>query len=219
MNFRNICVDAANGHTEYFVKRVRQIRDYFPSSVLMAGNVVTSEMVQELVLSAGVEIIKCGIGSGSVCKSRIVAGVGYPQLSCILECSEAAHGLKAFVCSDGGCVYPGDLAKAFGAGADFVMLGGMLAGHKECSSETEFFGMSSEEAMNRFNGGVASYRASEGKSVKLESRGNVEKTLLDIQGGLRSACTYVGAEKLKHLGKCTTFLKVNRTHNKVFEGK
>ncbi len=155
----------------------------------------------------------------SGCETRPKTGVGYPQLSCVLECAEAAHGLKAFVCSDGGCVYPGDLAKAFGAGADFVMLGGMLAGHKECSSETEFFGMSSETAMNKFNGGVADYKTSEGRSVKLEPRGNVEKTLLDIQGGLRSACTYVGAEKLKHLGKCTTFLKVNRTHNKVFEGK
>jgi GMP reductase len=220
----NVCVDVANGYTEAFIRFVRKLRAEFPSITLMAGNVVTGEMTEELILD-GVDIVKVGIGPGSVCTTRKVAGVGYPQLSAIIECADAAHGLRGLICADGGCTSPGDLAKAFGAGADFVMLGGMLAGHDECVSDIvdldgerkmRFYGMSSREAMNRYAGGVADYRASEGKEVLLECRGPVDDTLQEILGGMRSACTYVGAGKLKELSKRTTFVRVTQQVNEIF---
>jgi len=225
---RFICLDVANGYTKYFVDRCRQIREACPDSVLMAGNVCTPEMVQELLLSGGVDMVKIGIGPGSACTTRIVTGVGYPQLSATAECADAAHGLKGHIVADGGCTTSGDVAKAFGAGADFVMLGGMLAGHDECEGEwvvdgegrrisMGFYGMSSEEAMRRFDGGVAEYRAPEGRSAKVPYRGPVSDTLDDIMGGLRSACTYVGTENLKDFSKCCKFIRVNRTHNRIFE--
>jgi len=225
-----ICLDVANGYTKYFVEKCKKLRDDFPDSVIMAGNVCTSEMVNELILMGGVDIVKVGIGGGSVCTTRIVTGVGVPQLSAIIECADAAHGLRGHVVSDGGCIMPGDISKAFGAGADFVMLGGMLSGHDECEGDWEFdengnrkflkfYGMSSEEAMNKFNGGKENYKASEGRCVKVKYKGCVEKTIEEILGGVRSTCTYVGTEKLKDLSKCTTFIRVNNTHNKVFEAK
>jgi len=223
-----LCLDVANGYTRFFVERCRVLREMCPGSAIMAGNVCTPEMVQELLLSGGVDIVKIGIGPGSACTTRVVAGVGYPQLSATIECADAAHGLKGHIVADGGCTTPGCVAKAFAAGADFVMLGGMLAGHDECESEWEldaegsrvamsFYGMSSREAMDRFNGGVAPYRASEGRSVKVPYRGPVEHTVQEILGGLRSACTYVGTENLKDLSRCCKFVRVNRTHNTVFE--
>jgi GMP reductase len=190
----------------------------------MAGNVVTGEMVEELILS-GADIVKIGIGPGSVCTTREKTGVGYPQLSAIIECADAAHGLGGQVCADGGCTTPGDVAKAFAAGADFVMLGGMFAGHDECSGEMvkidgkqfkRFYGMSSTEAMEKHHGTVADYRASEGRSVNVPYRGPVKNTVLDILGGLRSTCTYVGAHRLKELSKRTTFIRVTRQLNEVF---
>nr|KAF6378213.1 guanosine monophosphate reductase [Myotis myotis] len=191
---------------------------------LQAGNVVTGEMVEELILS-GADIIKVGVGPGSVCTTRTKTGVGYPQLSAVIECADSAHGLKGHIISDGGCTCPGDVAKAFGAGADFVMLGGMFSGHTECAGEVIerdgqklklFYGMSSETAMKKHAGGVAEYRASEGKTVEVPYRGDVENTILDILGGLRSTCTYVGAAKLKELSKRTTFIRVTQQHNTVF---
>ena len=190
----------------------------------MAGNVVTGEMVEELIL-AGADIIKVGIGPGSVCTTRVKTGVGYPQLSAIVECADAAHGLGGHIISDGGCRVPGDVAKAFGGGADFVMLGGMLAGHAESGGEIvevegkkfrQFYGMSSKTAMDKHAGGVAGYRASEGKTVQVPYRGSVAETVRDILGGVRSACTYVGASKLKELSKRTTFIRVAEQHNEVF---
>jgi GMP reductase len=181
-------------------------------------------MVEELLL-AGADIIKVGIGPGSVCTTRVKTGVGYPQLSAIIECADAAHGLGGQIVSDGGCKVPGDIAKAFGGGADFVMLGGMLAGHTESGGKTieikgqkfkQFYGMSSETAMNKHVGGVAEYRASEGKTVEIPYRGPVENSLQDILGGLRSTCTYVGANRLKELTKRTTFIRVQEQHNEVF---
>ncbi|NXX59796.1 GMPR1 reductase, partial [Scopus umbretta] len=189
-----------------------------------AGNVVTGEMVEELILS-GADIIKVGIGPGSVCTTRIKTGVGYPQLSAVIECADSAHGLKGHIISDGGCSCPGDVAKAFGAGADFVMLGGMFAGHDQCAGEVMekngkkvklFYGMSSDTAMKKHAGGVAEYRASEGRTVEVPYRGDVELTILDILGGLRSTCTYVGAAKLKELSRRTTFIRVTQQHNQVF---
>ncbi|XP_062604696.1 GMP reductase 2-like [Saccostrea cucullata] len=219
-----ICVDVANGYSEHFVQFVRDVRKTFPKHTIMAGNVVTGEMVEELILS-GADIIKVGIGPGSVCTTRKKTGVGYPQLSAVLECADAAHGLGGHIISDGGCTCPGDVAKAFGAGADFVMLGGMFAGHTESGGEMIeengkkfklFYGMSSATAMKKHAGGVAEYRASEGKTVQIEYKGDVDGTLQDILGGLRSTCTYVGAGKLKELSRRTTFIRVTQQLNEVF---
>lgn len=221
---RFICIDVANGYSEHFVQFVRKTRASYPDKIIIAGNVVTGEMVEELLLS-GADIIKVGIGPGSVCTTRVKTGVGYPQLSAIIECADAAHGLGGQIISDGGCAVPGDVSKAFGAGADFVMLGGMLAGHEESGGELierngekfkQFYGMSSETAMKKHVGGVAEYRASEGKTVAIPFKGHVENTLQDILGGIRSTCTYVGAQRLKELTKRTTFIRVAEQENQVY---
>lgn len=222
---KNICIDVANGYSELFSDFVKSIRQEFPDKTIMAGNVVTGEMVEALIL-AGADIVKVGIGPGSTCITRKITGVGYPQLSAIIECADAAHGLSALICSDGGCTVSGDVVKAFGAGADFVMLGGMLAGTDESGGDLierdgqkykKFYGMSSETAMKKYNGGMADYRASEGKTVEVPYKGNVDYTIQEILGGLRSACTYIGAARLKDLSKCTTFVRVTEQLNNVFE--
>jgi GMP reductase len=235
-----ICIDVANGYQERFGDFVQKVRETFPHCTIIAGNVVTADMTQELILR-GADIVKVGIGPGSVCTTRIQTGCGYPQLSAIIECSDAAHGLGGHIIADGGCTCPGDVAKAFGAGADFVMLGGMLAGHiegggtvihksfvsNELSNETgtqyvdtkdyvKFYGMSSDTAMEKHHGGVANYRSSEGRTVEIPFKGSVNDTVLDLLGGIRSTCTYVGAPSLKQLSKCTTFIRVNRQINDIF---
>ena len=221
---RYVCIDVANGYTESFVRFVKKIRERHPHLVIMAGNVVTGEMTEELILS-GADIVKVGIGPGSVCTTRKVTGVGYPQLSAIIECADAAHGLEGHICADGGCASVGDIAKAFGGGADFVMLGGMLAGHAESGGDVverdgrkfqSFYGMSSKTAMERYSGGVAKYRAAEGREVLVPFRGPVADTLQEILGGVRSACTYVGARRLRELSKRTTFVRVAQQGNDVF---
>ncbi|BCS52999.1 GMP reductase [Geobacter sp. SVR] len=219
-----ICLDVANGYTEIFVDYIAKVRSAFPDKTIVAGNVVTGEMVEELLLS-GADIVKVGIGPGSVCTTRVKAGVGYPQLSAVIECSDAAHGLGGRIVSDGGCICPGDVAKAFGGGADFVMLGGMFAGHDESAGDLVerdgrqyklFYGMSSATAMDKHAGGVANYRASEGKTVEVPYRGPIVETVKDILGGVRSACTYVGAAALKELTKRTTFILVEEQENQAF---
>jgi GMP reductase len=219
-----VCIDVANGYHENFATFVKRVRSAWPQLVIMAGNVVTGEMTEELILS-GADIVKVGIGPGSVCTTRKMTGVGYPQLSAVIECADAAHGLGGHICADGGCTTPGDVAKAFGGGADFVMLGGMFAGHDECAGEVveregrsskRFYGMSSKAAMSRYAGGVAEYRAAEGKEVLVPYRGPVALTVQEILGGVRSACTYVGARQLKELSKRTTFVRVTQQLNEVF---
>ncbi|XP_058806277.1 GMP reductase 1-like [Phymastichus coffea] len=219
-----ICIDVANGYSQHFVEYVRKVRAQFPDHTIMAGNVVTGEMVEELILS-GADIIKVGIGPGSVCTTRMKTGVGYPQLSAVIECADAAHGLKGHIISDGGCTCPGDIAKAFGAGADLVMAGGMFAGHDECGGDVIekdgkkvklFYGMASSTAMKKHVGGVADYRSSEGKTVEVPYRGPVEATILDILGGLRSACTYVGAARLRELPKRATFVRCTQQLNNIY---
>ncbi|ADN74219.1 guanosine monophosphate reductase [Ferrimonas balearica DSM 9799] len=221
---RFICIDVANGYQQSFVDFVRRVREAQPTRVIVAGNVVTGEMVEELIIS-GADIVKVGIGPGSVCTTRVKTGVGYPQLSAVIECADAAHGLGGQIVSDGGCTCPGDVAKAFGGGSDFVMIGGMFAGHEEAGGELvekdgkpmmQFYGMSSDTAMNKHSGGVATYRASEGKTVLVPFRGPVENTVQDILGGVRSTCTYVGASKLKELTKRTTFIRVQEQENRIF---
>lgn len=241
-NLKYVCIDVANGYSNRFRDFVAEMRKTYPHIVIIAGNVVTGEMTEELIL-AGADIVKVGIGPGSVCTTRIQTGVGYPQLSAVIECADAAHGLGGHIIADGGCTCPGDVAKAFAAGADFVMLGGMLAGHNEGGGEVitkyyrtnevfkedaniakieekqfvQFYGMSSKSANEKHFGGLKDYRSSEGRTVLVPYRGAVENTVQDILGGLRSACTYAGAVKLKHLSKCTTFVRCTQTHNSVYE--
>ncbi|BCR06218.1 GMP reductase [Desulfuromonas versatilis] len=219
-----ICIDVANGYAEAFVEFVARVRQSFADKTIVAGNVVTGEMVEELLLS-GADIVKVGIGPGSVCTTRVKTGVGYPQLSAVIECADAAHGLGGRIISDGGCVCAGDVAKAFGGGADFVMLGGMFAGHDESGGQLVerggqqyklFYGMSSSTAMEKHAGGVAEYRSSEGKTVEVPYRGPIEESVKDILGGLRSACTYVGAGALRELTKRTTFIRVAEQENPVY---
>ena len=239
-----VCIDIANGYSDHFAMHVRKVRDEFPDLVIIAGNVVTREMTEELILS-GADIVKVGIGPGSVCTTRIQTGVGYPQLSAVIECADAAHGLGGHIIADGGCTTPGDVAKAFAAGADFVMLGGMLAGHDEGGGEVitktyesnelldegdgyyapvydkkqfvQFYGMSSESANDKHFGGLKNYRSSEGRTVLVSYKGPVANTIQEILGGIRSACTYTGALKLKQLSKCATFIRCTQTHNSVYE--
>ena len=243
----NVCLDVANGYTEQFVKTSAHIRKLFPEIIIMAGNVVTPEMVEELIIHGKVDIVKVGIGSGSVCTTRLKTGVGYPQLSAVMECTDAAHGLGGHICSDGGCKTVGDVCKAFGANSDFVMLGSMFAGCDECEGEwkyeykaglsgknfwqsldpgydtekrkisLKYYGMSSKDAMDKHHDGVAKYRTAEGKAVTVQYKGSASDIIQDIYGGLRSACTYIGATKIKDFGKKTTFIQVNRTHNKLYE--
>jgi GMP reductase len=223
---RLLCVDAANGYTKFFVDRVKQVRELCPWAVIMAGNVATPEMVQELLIEGGADIVKVGIGPGSVCTTRKMTGVGYPQLSAVIECADAAHGNQGHICSDGGCRVPGDVAKAFGAGADFVMLGGMLAGTEECEGEwvtggggkkiLKFYGMSSREAQVKHQGGVKDYCAAEGKCVEVACKGPAREVLQEVAGGLRSACAYTGAARLKDLSKCCTFVRCTRASGALF---
>ena len=222
--FKFICIDVANGYSEHFSSFLKKVRDKYPTKTLIAGNVVTADMTQELILS-GADIVKVGIGPGSVCTTRIQTGVGYPQLSAVIECADAAHGLGAHIIADGGCTCPGDVAKAFGGGADFVMLGGMFAGHDEGSGRIvksngskyiEFYGSSSDTANKKHYGGLSSYRSSEGRTVRVKYRGKIKDTILNILGGLRSSCTYVGAPSLKQLSKCTTFVRVTKQFNDTF---
>ena len=241
-----VCIDIANGYSDHFAKHVRKVRADFPDLVIIAGNVVTREMTEELILS-GADIVKVGIGPGSVCTTRIQTGVGYPQLSAVMECADAAHGLGGHIIADGGCTCPGDVAKAFAGGADFVMLGGMLAGHDEGGGEivtkyfnpkgeyflynkeqggyapvvemqkfVQFYGMSSDTANEKHFGGLKDYRSSEGRTVHVPYRGEVAKTIQDLLGGLRSACTYAGAIRLKYLSRCTTFVRCTQQFNDVY---
>ena len=222
-----ICIDVANGYREVFLEFVKVVRREFPDKIIIAGNVATNEMTEALIL-AGADIVKVGIGPGSVCTTRKVAGVGYPQLSAIAECADAAHGLGGHVMADGGCNSPGDIAKAFAAGADFVMLGGMFAGHDESGGDLvksddgrmfkSFHGMSSSTAMERHYGEIAKHRAPEGKAVSVPYRGPLSKTVQSILGGVRSSCSYVGARRIKDLPKCTTFIRVTQTTNEVYGG-
>jgi GMP reductase len=241
-SIKYVCIDVANGYSEKFIDYVARFRDRFPHITIIAGNVVTPDVTEELILR-GADIVKVGIGPGSVCTTRIKTGVGYPQLSAVIECADSAHGLGGHIVADGGCTCPGDVAKAFGAGTDFVMLGGMLAGcdegggdiitksylSNELSEQTgeqyvetkefvKFYGMSSTAAQDK-HGGRKNYRASEGRVVKVPYRGAVEPVVQDILGGVRSTCTYVGAKSLKELSKRTTFIQVNngKQFNSVYE--
>lgn len=223
-----ICVDVANGYMTKMIDICKIIRDKYPEKIIIAGNVCTSEGVLELVIQGKVDIVKVGIGSGSCCTTRKQTGIGMPQLSAVIECADTAHGMDAHIISDGGLQVIGDFGKAYGSGSDFVMSGSMFAGHNESGGKLIeengktykiFYGMSSNTAMTTYSGGVAKYKSSEGKTVKIEHRGPVENTILDIQGGIRSTMTYIGAKNIKDIPKCVTFIKVNRQLNTIYNGK
>ena len=238
-----ITVDVANAYHENYAEFIARLRDTYPDKTIIAGNVISAEMVEELIIR-GADIVKCGIGPGSVCTTRLMTGVGVPQLSGIIECADAANGIGGHIIADGGCVYPGDVSKAFGAGAHFVMLGGMLAGHTEGGGDiitkhtatggafktdqgtyvahyaekrfVEFYGMSSDAAMATHGTRKDGYRGAEGKVVSIPFKGNVQDTLTEILGGIRSTCTYVGAKRLKDMSKCTTFVRCTQQVNQIF---
>jgi len=220
-----ICIDVANGYMEKLVEFCKKVRQMYPNKILIAGNVVSREVTEELILNGGIDIVKVGIGPGSACLTRTQTGVGMPQLSAIMECADAAHGVNGFIIGDGGITCPGDLAKGFGGGADFIMIGGQFAGHDENPGEINeingekykmFYGMSSEKAMEKHYGKMDKYRSSEGRCIKIKYKGSLEDTVLSYLGGLRSTCTYINAKNIKNISKCTTFIKVNRQLNTVF---
>ena len=221
-----VCIDVANGYMFKLIDFCKKVRELLPDVTLIAGNVVSREITEELIINGKIDIIKVGIGSGAVCTTRLQTGVGMPQLSAVMECADAAHGLDAAIISDGGICHPGDLGKAYAGGADFVMLGSMLAGHTECPGELLeenkslyklFYGMSSDTAMNKYHGGIANYRSSEGKTVKVPYKGDVQTTINDVLGGVRSTCTYIGANRIKDINKCATFVRVNRQVNTFYK--
>lgn len=218
-----ICIDIANGYIQSLVQFCKRVREAYPDKIIVAGNVVTREIVEELILNGGVDVVKVGIGPGSACLTRMKTGVGMPQLSAIMECADAAHGVGGHIIGDGGITCPGDMAKAFGGGADFVMVGGVFSGHDENPGEIItnpdgsqsklFYGMSSSHAMNKYYGGMNDYRASEGRTIRVPYRGPLEDTVIDYLGGLRSTCTYINASCIKHIPLCTTFVQVSQQLN------
>lgn len=235
----NICIDVPNGHMDAFVKYCHKVREHFPESIIMAGNVTNPSSTQELLIYGGVDIVKCGVGGGSACLTRFVTGCGYPQLSCCIDNAYVAHGLQSaakklgLICSDGGHKTSGDVCKALCAGADFVMLGGYFAGAEECDGEWElggdystvlgsnektkgkftYYGMSSHHAQNTFEDGKKHYRASEGTKIVVPYKGSVDNIVQELLGGIRSACCYIGADSIKNMSKCAEFCRVSTIHN------
>ena len=221
-----VCIDVANGYMDSLLIFCQRVRELIPHCILIAGNVVTGDRTKELIVEGKVDIVKVGIGKGSVCTTRLQTGVGMPQLSALIECSEAAHSVGGYIICDGGITCPGDASKAFGAGSDFVMMGSMLAGHEESGGEIInendklfkiFYGMSSTEAMKKHYGGVNDYRSSEGKCVKIEYKGPVINTIKNLLGGIRSTCTYVNSHSIKDLPKNTVFYRVNNQVNTIYK--
>jgi len=227
----NICIDVPNGQMDCFVKYCAEIRSLFPNSIIMAGNVTDPSSTRELIIHGGIDIVKVGIGPGSACTTRFLTGCGVPQFSACIDNAYAAHGLKrkdkhlGLICADGGCRYVGDISKAFGAGSDFCMLGGMFAGTDECVGDwiTEsdggakesfiYYGMSTHHSQEVNGEGKKEYRASEGTKIKVPYKGSTDTVVQEILGGLRSACSYIGATSTKDMSKCASFVKVSRVHS------
>jgi GMP reductase len=235
----NICIDVPNGHMDAFVNYCRKVRENFPESIIMAGNVTNTSSTQELIIYGGVDIVKAGIGGGSACTTRFLTGCGLPQLSCCLENSYVAHGLQngskklGLICSDGGHKTVGDVCKALCAGADFVMLGGYFAGSDPCEGEWEFgvsyskivgsdkktkgrftyYGMSTHHSQDTFEDGKKNYRASEGTKITVPYKGSLDHVIQELLGGIRSCCCYIGASHIKHMIKCGQFCRVNQIHS------
>ena len=220
-DIKMITIDVANAYHQNMVEFVARVRGEYPEKVIVAGNVVTPEMTEELIIN-GADVVKIGIGPGSVCTTRTMTGVGVPQFSAILDCADAANGVDGHIMADGGCVHPGDIAKALGGGAHMVMIGGMLAGHDESETDLvdgkrEFYGMSSDRAREKHGKRKDGYRGNEGRHIDLPDRGPVKNTVEDILGGVRSACTYIGARRLKDMPKCASFVTTNNVINRIYE--
>ena len=224
-----ICIDVANGYMARLCEFCKKVREEYPDKVIVAGNVVTREITEDLILRGGVDIVKVGIGPGSACITRTQTGVGMPQLSAIMECSDAAHGVNGHIIGDGGVTCPGDMAKGFCGGADFIMMGGQFAGHEENPGELIaekqgkeikmykiFYGMSSDTAMEKHYGKMDKYRSSEGRTVKIPYKGQLVNTVLNYLGGIRSTCTYINSKNIKNMNKCCTFVRVNRQLNTIY---
>lgn len=235
----NICIDVPNGHMDAFVRYCKKVRDHFPESIIIAGNVTNTSSTQELLIYGGVDIVKVGIGGGSACTTRFLTGCGVPQLSCCLENAYIAHGLQSapkklgLICSDGGHKTVGDVCKALCAGSDFVMLGGYFAGTEPCEGEWEFggnyshiigsdekskgrftyYGMSTHHAQELYEDNIKNYRASEGTKIVVEYKGTIDKVIQELLGGIRSCCCYIGADTIKYMSKCSQFCRVNNIHN------
>jgi GMP reductase len=221
--FSFICLDVPNGYLQRFLETIKEVRKMCPKHIIIAGNVVTNEITEEIIL-AGADIVKIGIGPGSACTTRRMTGVGYPQLSAVIECADAAHGIAneqgvGRIIADGGQQYPSDIAKAFCGGADFTMMGSMFSGFEQSGGETivkdgkkfkEYFGSSSNKAMKEFYGKKDSYRASEGRYTLIPHKGDLNDFIQDLLGSLRSTATYIGARQLKEFPKRATFIKVSR---------
>lgn len=228
--FSFVCIDVPNGYLERFLESVQQIRKLCPKHIIIAGNVVTNEMTEEIILN-GADIVKIGIGPGSVCTTRRMTGVGYPQLSAVIECADAAHGMAnnqgvGLIIADGGQKYPSCIAKAFCAGADFNMFGSMFSGFEQSGGETiekdgklykEYFGSSSNKALAEFYGKKDAHRASEGRYALIPHKGDLGDFLQDLFGALRSTGTYIGARKMKEFARRATFVRVSRQLNTSLE--
>lgn len=229
-NFSFICIDVPNGYLEKFLESVKLIRSLCKDHIIIAGNVVTNEMTEEIILN-GADIVKIGIGPGSVCTTRRMTGVGYPQLSAVIECADAAHGMAnnkgvGLIIADGGQKYPSCVAKAFCGGADFNMCGSLFSGFEESGGNTvekngklfkEYFGSSSNHAMKELYGKKDAHRASEGRYALIPHKGPIATFVQDLFGALRSTGTYIGARQLKEFSRRATFIKVGRQLNTSLE--
>ena len=225
-NFSFVCIDVPNGYLQRFIQVIREVREMCPEHIIIAGNVVSNEMTEEIILN-GADIVKVGIGGGAACTTRRMTGVGYPQLSAVIECSDAAHGISngngvGLIIADSGTVYPSCIAKAYCGGADFVMSGAQFSGFEESGGETiekngkkykEYYGSSSNKALKVNYGTKEAHRASEGRYTLIPYKGSIHSFLQDLFGSLRSTGTYIGARKLKEFSKRATFIRVNRQLN------
>jgi GMP reductase len=221
--FSFICLDVPNGYLQNFLEVIKAVRKMCPNHIIIAGNVVTNEITEEIIL-AGADIVKIGIGAGAACTTRKMTGVGYPQLSAVIECADAAHGVAneigvGRIIADSGLQFPSCLVKAFCGGADFTMMGSMFSGFEQSGGETiikdgkkfkEYFGSSSNKAMEEFYGKKEKHRASEGRYTLIPYKGDIHEFIQDLMGSLRSTATYIGARQLKEFPKRATFVKVNR---------
>jgi len=225
-NFSFITIDVPNGYIPNFVEKIKLIRKLCPNHIIVAGNVVSNEMTEDIIL-AGADIVKVGIGPGAACTTRKMTGVGYPQLSATIECSDAAHGVSnkqacGLIVADGGTTSPGCISKAFCAGADFVMSGSLFSGFEQSGGKTiekdgkkfkEYYGSSSNKAMIENYGHKDNYRATEGRYTLIPFKGDIHLFLQDLLGALRSTGTYIGARRLKEFSRRAVFIRVNHQLN------
>jgi len=219
-----VVIDSAHGHSEGVLRAVRQVRGAFPDLQIIAGNVATEEATEDLI-KAGANAVKVGVGPGSICTTRIVAGVGVPQMTAIQKCVKAGRRHDIPIISDGGIKHSGDLTKAIGAGADSVMIGSLLAGTDETPGETFLFqgrtykgyrGMGSLGAMNQgsadryFQEDVSSSKyVPEGIEGKVPYRGSLAGVIYQLLGGLRSGMGYVGAASIAELQEKARFVRIS----------